>query len=68
MIILDLYQIPDHSHTLNTTVLQLNKLKFYSTDCSLELLTTTYSIRISSNSDESKKLPDDGRPLPKHVG
>jgi hypothetical protein len=23
---------------------------------------------ISSNSDESDKLPDDGRPLPKHVG
>jgi hypothetical protein len=29
---------------------------------------TTYSICISSNSDESKKLPDDGRPLPKRVG
>jgi hypothetical protein len=29
---------------------------------------TTYSICISSNSNESKKLPDDGRPLPKHVG
>jgi hypothetical protein len=29
---------------------------------------TTYSICISSNSDESKKLPDDGRSLPKHVG
>jgi hypothetical protein len=25
------------------------------------------SICISGNSDESKKLPDDGRPLPKHV-
>jgi hypothetical protein len=29
---------------------------------------TIYSICISSDSDESKKLPDDGRPLPKHVG
>jgi hypothetical protein len=29
---------------------------------------TTYSICISSNSDESKKLPDDGKPQPKHVG
>jgi hypothetical protein len=29
---------------------------------------TTYSISISSISDESWKLPDDGRPLPKHVG
>jgi hypothetical protein len=29
---------------------------------------TTYSICISSNSDESKKLPDDGRQLSKHVG
>jgi hypothetical protein len=29
---------------------------------------TTYSICISSNSEESKKLPDNGRPLPKHVG
>jgi hypothetical protein len=29
---------------------------------------TTYSICISSSSDESKKLPDDGRLLPKHVG
>jgi hypothetical protein len=28
---------------------------------------TTYSICISGNSDESKKLPDDGRPMPKHV-
>jgi hypothetical protein len=28
---------------------------------------TTYSICISSNSDESKKLPGDGRLLPKHV-
>jgi hypothetical protein len=29
---------------------------------------TAYSICISSISDESKKLPDDGRLLPKHVG
>jgi hypothetical protein len=28
----------------------------------------TYTICISSNSDESKKLPDDGILLPKHVG
>jgi hypothetical protein len=28
---------------------------------------TTHSICISSNSEGSKKLPDDGRPLPKHV-
>jgi hypothetical protein len=28
----------------------------------------TYSICISSNSDGSKKLPDDGKLLPKHVG
>jgi hypothetical protein len=27
------------------------------------ILYTIYSICISSNSDESKKLPDDGRPL-----
>jgi vacuolar-type H+-ATPase subunit I/STV1 len=32
------------------------------------ILYITYSICISSNSDESKKLPGDGRPLPKHVG
>jgi hypothetical protein len=31
-------------------------------------LYTTYSICISSNSDESEKLPDDGIPLAKHVG
>lgn len=41
MIILDLYQIPDHSHIPNTTVLQLKKLKLYSTDCSLGLLKST---------------------------
>jgi hypothetical protein len=29
---------------------------------------TTYLFYISSKSDESKKLPDDGRLLPKHVG
>jgi hypothetical protein len=29
---------------------------------------TTHSICISSNSEGSKKLPDDGRLLPKHVG
>jgi hypothetical protein len=29
---------------------------------------TTHSIYISSNSEGSKKLPDDGRLLPKHVG
>jgi hypothetical protein len=29
---------------------------------------TTHSICISSNSEDSKKLPDDGRLLPKHVG
>jgi hypothetical protein len=28
----------------------------------------THSICISSNSEESKKLPDNGRLLPKHVG
>jgi hypothetical protein len=32
------------------------------------ILYTTYSICISSNSDGSKKLPDDGRLLPKHAG
>jgi hypothetical protein len=31
-------------------------------------LYTTHSICISSNSEGSKKLPDDGRLLPKHVG
>jgi hypothetical protein len=29
---------------------------------------TTYSTCNSSNSDVYKRLPDDGRPLPKHVG
>jgi hypothetical protein len=29
---------------------------------------TTRSISISGNSEGSKKLPDDGRLLPKHVG
>jgi hypothetical protein len=29
---------------------------------------TSHSICISSNSEGSKKLPDDGRLLPKHVG
>jgi hypothetical protein len=31
-------------------------------------LYTTHSICISGNSEGSKKLPDDGRLMPKHVG
>jgi hypothetical protein len=36
--------------------------------CASQLIAITYSICISSNSHDSKKLPDDGRPLSKHVG
>jgi hypothetical protein len=43
------------------------KLKLLKTKAAIWFNNTTYSICISSNSDGSKKLPDDGRLLPKYV-
>jgi hypothetical protein len=44
------------------------KLKLLKAIAAIWFNNTTYSICISSNSDGSKKLPDDGRLLQKHVG
>jgi len=41
MIILDLYQNPDHSLIPNIRVLQIKPLEFYSMVCGLERLTST---------------------------
>jgi hypothetical protein len=59
------------THCIDPVVIMSFNL-FYSTQGVLHtnsfICYTTYSISISSNSDRSKKLPDDGRLVPKHVG